>query len=311
MVPRLMTFLLSQKDALYSAFLSVRHAPISSLMTIALLGMTLALPLGLLVGINGIDNILARERESLSLMVLLKPAPSKESVVQFIKNLESTPGVDSVDFQSKDQLLADLKRKPDFQEPLKLLRDNPIPDTVFVYPSASPDDASSLQDLISHLEAQNMVDVVMRDETALSDLVVLKHFVHRIGALVLGFISALVILVVGVTVRQTIEKERHRLIITQLLGASSAYVRRPFLYVGTLLGLLGGALAIFLIHLLVNTALPAAKELISLEVAQAFLSSKTDMSIMMVASLLFGWMGAWLSVGLFLWEEERRIRSQG
>ena len=145
----------------------------------------------------------------------------------------------------------------------------------------------------------------------MTDLSSLKRFVHRIGALVLGFISALVILVVGVTVRQTIEKERDRLIITQTLGGTGAFVRRPFLYVGTLLGLLGGGLAIFLIHLLVHSALPAAKEIISLEVAQAFLSSKTDMSIMMIASLLFGWMGSWLSVGLFLWEEERRVQRQG
>jgi len=311
MTKKLIAFLVIQKDALLSGLMSVRHAPISSLMTVALLGMTLALPLGLLVSINGVDNMLARERESLSLMVLLKPVQSKESMAKFVKALEGTPGIDSVDFQSKEQLLADLKRKPDFQEPLKLLRDNPIPDTIFVYPSVSPDDASRLQDLVTYLEAQDGVDVVLRDEEAMTDLSSLKRFVHRIGALVLGFISALVILVVGVTVRQTIEKERDRLIITQTLGGTGAFVRRPFLYVGTLLGLLGGGLAIFLIHLLVHSALPAAKEIISLEVAQAFLSSKTDMSIMMIASLLFGWMGSWLSVGLFLWEEERRVQRQG
>ena len=56
-----------------------------------------------------------------------------------------------------------------------------------------------------------------------------------------------VLLVIGNTIRLTIESRRDEIVIVKLVGATNAFVRRPFLYTGFWYGLGGGILAFLLL----------------------------------------------------------------
>ena len=68
------------------------------------------------------------------------------------------------------------------------------------------------------------------------------------GVLVLaGLLAAGVLLVVGNTMRLSVEGRRREIEIAKLFGATDAFIRRPFLYSGLLYGALGGVIAWLLV----------------------------------------------------------------
>jgi cell division transport system permease protein len=65
-----------------------------------------------------------------------------------------------------------------------------------------------------------------------------------IGAALLG---AAIIVIIGNTIRLDIQNRREEIEVTKLIGASNAFVRRPFLWSGFWYGLFGGLLALGLV----------------------------------------------------------------
>jgi cell division transport system permease protein len=66
-----------------------------------------------------------------------------------------------------------------------------------------------------------------------------------IGSVLLG---TAIIVIIGNTIRLDIQNRREEIEVTKLIGASDAFVRRPFLWAGFWYGLLGGLLAIGLVQ---------------------------------------------------------------
>jgi cell division transport system permease protein len=54
--------------------------------------------------------------------------------------------------------------------------------------------------------------------------------------------------IIGNTIRLDIENRRNEIEVTKLLGATNAFVRRPFLWTGFWYGLLGGLMALALVY---------------------------------------------------------------
>ena len=54
--------------------------------------------------------------------------------------------------------------------------------------------------------------------------------------------------IIGNTIRLDIENRRDEIEVTKLIGASNAFVRRPFLWTGFWYGLLGGLMALLLVY---------------------------------------------------------------
>jgi cell division transport system permease protein len=65
-----------------------------------------------------------------------------------------------------------------------------------------------------------------------------------IGAVLL---AAAIVVIIGNTIRLDIQNRRDEIEVTKLIGASNAFVRRPFLWTGFWFGLFGGLLAIGLV----------------------------------------------------------------
>ena len=64
------------------------------------------------------------------------------------------------------------------------------------------------------------------------------------GAALLG---AAILVIIGNTIRLDIQNRRDEIEVTKLIGASNAFVRRPFLYSGFWYGFAGGLMALGLV----------------------------------------------------------------
>ena len=103
-------------------------------------------------------------------------------------------------------------------------------------------------------------------------------------------------------VRMQILTRRDEIELAALVGATPAYIRRPFLYQGAVLGLLGGVAAAAII---VGMAVLLDREVAS--VAQAYGSAfrlallpLRDWAAMLAFSAVIGWAGAYASVSRYL-----------
>jgi cell division transport system permease protein len=104
---------------------------------------------------------------------------------------------------------------------------------------------------------------------------------------------------VGHLIRLQVVTRRDEIEVSQLIGATAADVRRPFLYQGALEGFLAAALAVgaaAAASAWLRAELSALTPAYASEIKVVFLSSWECLGVV-VAGLALGWAGSWVAVG--------------
>jgi cell division transport system permease protein len=202
---------------------------------------------------------------------------------------------------SRKEALEQLKRSTGLADVIGGLTQNPLPDAYIVYPKATS--AQALEILHDALQKWPKLDKVQLDSAWAHRLEALLQF-GRLAALVLtALLSFALIAVTFNTIRLQILTQREEIEVARLIGATRAFIRRPFLYFGLLQGLLGGAMAWAILALslhLLNSPLAGLAELYDSRFALHSLSSGDSLALLLFSAWL-GWIGAWLSVTQHLW----------
>ena len=131
----------------------------------------------------------------------------------------------------------------------------------------------------------------------------------RLAALILAVLLSFALVAVTFnTIRLQILTRRDEIEVSKLIGATNAFIRRPFLYFGLLQGLLGGVAAWLIIittlHLL-NGSLAGLVQLYASSFTLHPPSAGNTLALLGFSAYL-GWLGAWLSVAQHLWQIEPR-----
>ena len=221
--------------------------PFASLMIILVIAVTLALPASINLIVKNAMSVSGSWDNALDFSVFLQPSLSLGEAENLGKLIGQRADVESVDVISAEDALADFKQQSGFGEALEQLPDNPLPHAIVVRPSAGNTSASLvlLQEEISNLPETDHVQVDtewVRRFHAILDIV---RQAIMIGAALLGIA---IVVVIGNTIRLDIENRRDEIEVTKLIGASNAFVRRPFLWTGFWYGLFGGLMALALVQ---------------------------------------------------------------
>ena len=115
-------------------------------------------------------------------------------------------------------------------------------------------------------------------------------------------LSSGVILTIGNTIRLEIESRRQEIEVTQLVGATRAFIRRPFLYTGIMYGALGGILALLILFGCLWALSDPIAQLSSIYGSKdlALTLSTYDAFYVIFIGILLGLTGAWFSVNRHL-----------
>jgi cell division transport system permease protein len=279
-------------------------APFATLLNTLAIGAALALPLGgycLLVNLEPLSRNLSAEPE---LSVFLAGDAAKPDVAAVEAQLKSAEGVRSVRFVSRDTALAELKRTPGMAEVIATLRQNPLPDA-FVVTLASTDAALS-ERLEQQFKTLPKVSHVQADSAWVKRLDALLRL-GRATVVLLGVLLGLVLVAVTFnTIRLQILTQNDEIELCRLIGATRSYIRRPFFYLGSLLGLQGGLAAIALALgavAWINRDLAQLGVLFGSDFRLQFLSLR-EMAVALAGALALGWVGAYMSVSEHLREIE-------
>lgn len=226
------------------SYLSARLA--TSLLVWLLIGIALALPAGLYLLQKNLSNLTGEWQGRPGLSVYFERGAQATDIDALMERARRHPKVQNVWHISPQEALAEFQEFSGLAESLDLLASNPLPSSLKVT-LANSAEVIDLQDVARRLDGQTGVDEVVIEKTWLERLAALSSLVNRLG-LILGCMFALgAVLVTASSVRLAIEARLDELRVQKLVGASDAFLRRPFLYFGLLYGLGGGLVALMLI----------------------------------------------------------------
>ena len=223
-----------------------RH-PFSSAMIILVIGVTLALPAAINVIVKNAQAISGGWDNALDFSVFLKQGVTEPEAEGLGRLLEQRADVESVQFVSAATALAEFRELSGFGAALDQLPDNPLPHTLVVRPSAGNTSASMalLQEELANLPETEYVQVDTEWVQRFHAILDIVRQAIAIGAALLGIA---IVVIIGNTIRLEIQNRRDEIEVTKLIGASNAFVRRPFLWTGFWYGLFGGLLALGLVY---------------------------------------------------------------
>ncbi|WP_312320538.1 permease-like cell division protein FtsX [Stenotrophomonas sp.] len=272
--------------------------PWATLLTIMVMAVALALPLGLSIALDNVKLFAGSVQQSRDINLFLKTSIDEAAAAQVAETLRGRADVSAVTVRSPEQGLTELRDSAGLGEAIDALHDNPLPSLLIITPANDTDDAR----LAQSLQGLPQADLVQHDALWRKRLDAWMGFGSRLVQVLSALLGLGALLVVGNTVRLDIQSRRDEIGVLQLLGASDGFIRRPFLYLGAWYGLGAGALALALIGVAGLALRPPLAELSS-SYGSPFVLHGLDLlhsSLVLVGTVVLGWLGAWLVTGHFL-----------
>ncbi|MFM9981958.1 MAG: permease-like cell division protein FtsX [Burkholderiales bacterium] len=272
----------------------------ASLFNVLVIGIALALPAGGYVVLTNIQDLATRFSLEPQLSVFLEPGAKPADREGLEKRLKAEPRVASIRFIPRDEALTELRKTEGMAEVIAALNQNPLPDAfVLKMRALPPDQMEALATELGKLPGVGHVQADSAWARRLSALI-------GIGRLGMGLLAALLatglVAVTFNTIRLQVLTQREEIEVARMLGATDGFIRRPFFYLGALQGLAGGAIALLVVAgglFLLNQGVRALAETYGSSFQLAFLAPGDALAVTLFASLL-GWLGAYLSVSIYL-----------
>lgn len=225
----------------------------ASLMTLFVIGLSLALPVLVMVLAPDMARMAQQAPQSPGIVAYLDPALNDLQGAKIAASLEDRNTIGSAVYVSKAEALALLSGDPgkdtggedSIRTTIAVLGDNPLPGSILITPAAG----SESQSVATHRLLANTVRALPQ----VSQVEINLEWVERLGALtrfarIAGWISIAVLAIaclmaISNTIRLEALRHTRESRVVHLLGASRSFRRRPFVYLGALLGMSGASVA--------------------------------------------------------------------
>lgn len=293
-------------SAIRQALVQFYRSPGHFFFNILVLSMTLVLPFGGMTILDNIQSITEQLSVSPEISVFLKKDIHRDHIAEIEHAIHGIMQTDhqkaEVVFISKEAALESLQKKTGLKEIADSLGRNPLPDAYIIrLPDNMPSRAEltmQIESAVNQLQKLPGIDKVQIDSDWTKRLAALLSIL-RMSLLFLAMIlSIVVIVVIFNTVRLQVLMHINEITLSWHVGASRAYIRRPFYYMGFFLGLFSGFFALVLIDLSLipfNSAIYELAQLYGSDFQLVPLNPVIS-AVLLGTSSALGWFGALLSV---------------
>ena len=270
--------------------------PFASLMIVLVIAVTLAIPAALNLAIKNFAAISSSWDEALDFSVFLDTELSVSDAENIASLIAQRADVAEVTLIKADDALEEFKQQSGFGDALDELKDNPLPHALVVRPSPA-NTAESMILLREELASLPEIDLVQVDTEWVQRFHAILEIVQRTVLIGAGLLGLAIIVIIGNTIRLEIQNRRDEIEVTKLIGASNAFVRRPFLWSGFWYGLFGSLLSLALVWYGLFLLQPAVERLAGLYqsgVAILALDARDSLTIIGIGVGL-GLVGSWFA----------------
>jgi cell division transport system permease protein len=292
-----LTVIQAQRAAFRVALTRFGQAPFASLFTLIAIGVAISLPAGLYLGLSNLARLAGSLPTQPEISLYLSHDASKEQIKQIEQSLTGRTDIRSAKFVSKEAALEQLAQAGRLTDITSGLDANPLPDAWVLIPS-DPDPAE-LEKLRAELEKLPAVEEVTLDSQWASRLQATLEIGHTLVILLAALLALALMAISGNAIRAQVLARRDEIEVSRLIGATDRYIRRSFLYHGTLQGLLGGMIALLILLLLVLALQTPVSHLATLYASPFNLRflSIAEQGLVLLLAAVAGWLGAWIAVG--------------
>lgn len=287
---------------LYSFFSSlgtlVSHK-LGTLLTVLVLGIAMALPLGLYVTVKNLRALDLQRHDWGALSVFMEPGVGADQVTDLAERVRQEFGA-AAEEVSPEQGMEEFREASGFGDAMALFDENPLPWVLVVtpQPAAGEDIEAAVGALSNWLAEQQGVELVEADFKWLRRLAGLLALGDAIVTVLGVLFSLAVVVVVANTIRLDVAGRSEEIEVLQLVGAGHGFIRQPFLYSGFWYGLLGAALALILLGACVLYLGRPLSELLDAYGNTFSIRGPSAREVLMylLSGALLGLLGAWLAV---------------
>lgn len=282
------------------AFVRFRFQPVGTLLSVMVIGIAITLPLGLYLLFANITAAASRVNTDPNVNIYLALNATEADARELEKRLKQIGGISQVKFVSREAALTEMKRVANLADLLTGLESNPLPHAFSLRPASSSPDA--LAALRKDIAALPKVEHVVMDFEWAQKLKRFATFAERLVMLLGIVLASAVVFVTGNTIRLQILTQKDEIEVSQLIGATRRFIRRPFLYFGAVQGLLAGLVAVAVVTAIGAWAGNEVQALMTSYGSEFALQlhSAAQAAGVVALSALLGWLGAFLSVSLYL-----------
>jgi len=217
--------------------------PIATLMTAAVIAIALALPAGLYIALNNVAQLSSDWDGSTQISLFLHTHVNKHDAQELMQRLEKHKNIKKIEFIDKEKGLEQFKEISGFGDALKYLDSNPLPIVLVVYPGFNNNQPDRITHLVKELGNNKLVELAQLDVQWVKRLYTFLEIAKRSILVISAMLAIAVLLIIGNTIRLDIQNRREEIEVSKLIGASNAFIRRPFLYTGIWYGAIGATLA--------------------------------------------------------------------
>ncbi len=278
------------------------RTPFATALTVLVIGLALALPLALALFVSNALRATGGFTGAVDVSVYFKPDVAVSRVQQLAQSVRGRAGVAAVQVISADDALKEFRQYSGFGAALQALGPNPLPNVLHIRPAADASAPADLAALEHDLSAWPEVDLVQVDAQWVLRFNAILDLLRRVLGIATLLLGAGVLAVIGNTIRLEIQSRRTEIEVVRLVGGSSGFVRRPFLYTGMLYGLWGALLAWAMVTAAVLVLRAPVASLARLY-GSGFSLGGPDLplvGVLLGAGLGLGWLGAWLAAARHL-----------
>lgn len=274
----------------------MRQNLLGTILICCVMGVTLSLPAILFTIIDNLGQVTGSVESKPQLSLFLKLDASSSTKQAISEQLEKHPDIAKYEFVSKESAWEQLQQNANTADISANLNKNPLPDAYFVTPKdIKPKNVQRLQQEMQQWDGIELAQLDAKWIKRLDTLLKLGQKAIFVLVTLLGFA---LVAIIGNTIRLQMMTQLDEIEVSKLIGATNQFIRRPFLYAGTLYGL-GGGLAAWLIVLGVVALFNTSVTEIADSYASQFRLSMPNVTItlvMILSAVGLGWLGSFVAV---------------
>lgn len=232
------------KLALREALRAFSRSPMLSFLSVTTIAFSLfAFGLFGLVALN-LRAALAQIEERVEVRAFVAEGTNPEATAAAVGDVASFPEVASVRLVSEVQALERARRE--LGEFADVFEAGILPASIEVRLKEGFRDPDNVRAVAKRLEVYDFIDDIRYGEEWVEKLYRLRSIAGIAGLILGGTFAAVAMIIIGATIRMTVLARAKEIEIMRLVGATDAFIRRPFLLEGLVKGILGGVVALLL-----------------------------------------------------------------
>jgi cell division transport system permease protein len=240
--------------ALKQAFMQIRRniiMTIASLFSITAIMIVLGILFIVVINVNNLAETVKQDFDSMQLY--LNDDVSRERATEISAQIEEMTEVDSVAYLSREEAMENWKAKwGDNSSLLERLKKNPLPNSLVVK-VIRLEDADTVYNAVK--DYPEVYEVSYYQDTV-KKLISITHAVQVVAMIIMIFMVIISVVVVSNTIKLTVLARSKEIMIMKFIGATSWFIRLPFLFEGIILGVIaagaGGGIIVSIYSFLID-----------------------------------------------------------